>query len=79
LSIRTRLSQFKLVSIYLFETSSIINGQTSLHYFAASRHPLSMSDHRKVIAIHYASGIDKSAKQPSDGDGDSNEPSVGKD
>jgi len=38
-----------------------------------------MSDHRKVIAIHYASGIDKSAKQPSDGDGDSNEPSVGKD
>lgn len=34
-----------------------------------------MSDHRKVIAIHYASGIDKSAKQP-DGDGDSNEPSV---
>jgi len=35
-----------------------------------------MSDHRKVIAIHYASGIDKSAKQPPDGDGDSNEPSV---
>lgn len=35
-----------------------------------------MSDHRKVIAIHYASGIDKSAKQPPDGDGGSNEPSV---
>lgn len=42
----------------------------------ASRHPLSMSDHRKVIAIHYANGIDKSAKQPPDGDGNSNEPSV---
>lgn len=35
-----------------------------------------MSDHRKIIAIHYASGIDKSVKQPTEGDGDSNEPSV---